>query len=250
MENEVERMQAEPAFQARLFRLLGAAQNDAQACMDSLPAAEREAIGTAERWVAKDVIAHISAWQERQGQRLEAALRDVPPPDFSGEQRLNDETFALYQHRSWDEVAVQAKWASGRLIALVLQVPVADLRNPQRFPWTSGRPLEQALVGNGYSHPQAHLADYYLAHGDLDRATTIHERMAQTLIALDDAPAYHGAALYNLACFYAVTGRPAQALAQLAPALTLAPDLRDWAKQDADLDSLRDRPDYQALFAA
>ena len=29
--------------------------------MDGLPAAEREAIGTPEQWVAKDVIAHISS---------------------------------------------------------------------------------------------------------------------------------------------------------------------------------------------
>src|SRR5690348_1884349 len=119
-DNEVEVMRAQAEFQARLLDLLRTAQQDEEAFVAGLSDAEREAIGTAEHWTAKDVIAHISAWKERQGQRLEAALRDEPPPAFADEQRLNDETFAAYQHRSWGEVQVQASWASGRLMALMV----------------------------------------------------------------------------------------------------------------------------------
>ena len=57
-------------------------------------------------------------------------------------------------------------------------------------------------------------------------------------------------ALYNLACFYATTGQPDKALPLLPEALRLRPDLVEWSKEDSDLDTLRDMPAFQALYAA
>lgn len=53
--------------------------------------------------------------------------------------------------------------------------------------------------------------------------------------------------LYNLACLEAVTGNREQALGALRRALELRPELKAWARQDDDLEPLREDPEFRAL---
>ena len=48
---------------------------------------------------------------------------------------------------------------------------------------------------------------------------------------------------------YALSGNKESALAGLAEALHLNPELTLWSQQDPDFDSLHDEPAYQALYA-
>ncbi|HYB29189.1 MAG TPA: hypothetical protein VEF89_21430 [Solirubrobacteraceae bacterium] len=50
-----------------------------------------------------------------------------------------------------------------------------------------------------------------------------------------------------MACLEAWGGNREAALASLHRALELRPDLAKWARDDADLESLRDDPEYRAL---
>jgi hypothetical protein len=52
--------------------------------------------------------------------------------------------------------------------------------------------------------------------------------------------------LYNLACCEALAGRRDEALAHLVRAGELEPRVPGWARDDADLDSLRDAPEFPA----
>ena len=55
--------------------------------------------------------------------------------------------------------------------------------------------------------------------------------------------------LYNLACCEAMVGRKEDAIGHLRVAFELRPSLRDLAKEDTDLDPLRDDPAFRALVA-
>jgi hypothetical protein len=68
--------------------------------------------------------------------------------------------------------------------------------------------------------------------------------------SLDDSDSWRGTITYNLACFYALDDQPRPALEKLGQALKLNPGLVDWSKEDSDLDSLRELPDFQALYEA
>ena len=53
---------------------------------------------------------------------------------------------------------------------------------------------------------------------------------------------------YNLACCEALTGRKEAAIGHLRLAFERRPSLRDVAKQDTDLDSLREEPAFRELL--
>ena len=55
--------------------------------------------------------------------------------------------------------------------------------------------------------------------------------------------------LYNLACCEALAGRRVDAIEHLRMGLEKSEYLREFAKGDSDLDSLRDEPEYKALFS-
>ena len=53
---------------------------------------------------------------------------------------------------------------------------------------------------------------------------------------------------YNVACAFALLGKPDEAIGCLETALKLGHWFREWAKNDSDLDSLRNDPRFQALL--
>jgi tetratricopeptide (TPR) repeat protein len=63
---------------------------------------------------------------------------------------------------------------------------------------------------------------------------------------LVEASAYP-AAFYNLACCEALAGRTEDAVAHLREAFELRPQLRELAKEDSDLDAIRDEPAFREL---
>jgi mannose-6-phosphate isomerase-like protein (cupin superfamily) len=70
------------------------------------------------------------------------------------------------------------------------------------------------------------------------------ERARETL----EASGY-AAPLYNLACCEALAGRNDDAIGHLRTAIEKRPSLRDLAKEDTDLDPLRDEPAFKELIA-
>jgi tetratricopeptide (TPR) repeat protein len=79
----------------------------------------------------------------------------------------------------------------------------------------------------------------------LARASDPEGAVAIVREALDEHPD-NPSMLYNLACFEALAGHDDDAIAHLTRAIELRPAARDWAVQDNDLASLRDRPDFPA----
>ena len=53
---------------------------------------------------------------------------------------------------------------------------------------------------------------------------------------------------YSLACHYSLLGAKTDAIRELQESLVLNPGLIDWAKEDPDLDAIRDEPEYQAMY--
>ena len=52
---------------------------------------------------------------------------------------------------------------------------------------------------------------------------------------------------YNLACLFALTDQPEQALRYLKRAVSIDPQAREWAKKDTDLEKLRNQPGFGTI---
>ncbi|HEX6817630.1 MAG TPA: DinB family protein [Ktedonobacterales bacterium] len=230
----------------QLLSLIGEARAEQEAFIAELGPDERVEVGTPDNWSAKDLVAHVSAWWGRQGHRLAMVARGEQPETFDWSDEENAETFAVNRERTWEAVVAEAAVNNATLMAAVAALDPADLMDPSRVIAMKGTALWRLVLGNGYLHPRMHLAGHLVQRGQIERATKMHEQIAEMLPRL--RPELRGMALYDLGCFYALTGRPTEALSRLDQAFRITPTLVEYSRQDHDLDALRSLPGFQELY--
>jgi tetratricopeptide (TPR) repeat protein len=237
-------------LKASLIDLFGRAQSDQRELLAALSDDERAAIGTADHWSVKDTVLHIAFWKNRQVERLTAAARGETPVELENEGQVNARVFEEGRARPWQAVIDESERVFEALVTQVREFDPAALVDPNRYEWQNGRALLSSVVGNGFWHPESHIAQCYIDRGDLPRATRMQEDLTAQLGQYGDQLVPRGEALYNLACFYSTSGQLDKALALLPEALRLRPDLLEWSKEDTDLVPLHGLPAYQVLYEA
>ncbi len=237
------------SYKDKLRKLLADVRAEEQTLWDSLSDEERNTAGEIDRWAPKDHLAHVTFWTERLVTQLEVATGGEPPGSIEDYQKTNDEVFEANKNRNWEDVLAWAIEVNLQFREAFEAIPEDVLTDSERFEWMGGNPLWRNVYYSGVYHPIHHISDVYIGFGDFEVAQSLQERVAEGLAALDDSDSWQGTIQYNLACFYALHDKPQQALTLLKIALKRAPNLLELSKQDNDLDSLRELPEFQAMVA-
>lgn len=207
----------------------------------------RAATGTVEVWAPKDHFVHLAVWQAYQARRLEAIATGNPPDEPAD----NDTVFQEHRDEPWDVAWANAMRALDDDAAAIARISDdEDLTDATRFPWTNGRSLISSTISNVYLHPIEHLVQMHEERGDDASAEGVQLESVTQVGDLFGKGEEYANATYNLGCFYAKRGRAADAIARVREALAINPRLTEWSKEDADLVSLHDLPEYQALYTA
>ncbi len=113
-------------------------------------------------WTVKDLLAHITVWEQRMVHWLEQTIRDeVPemlPPGMTWDDldQWNEETYQKHRHRALDEVLSDFELSYHKALSSVQEITEEDLVDPQRFPWREGRPLWIMVAANTSWHYKEH----------------------------------------------------------------------------------------------
>ena len=205
--------------------------------------------GSARDWAALPIVAHTTEFRAQQVQRLRAIASGQEPEDFAEVDHTSDQLYQGYAARPAGLVAQESWRVAGELIDGVESVSADDLLDPSRNPWLRGRQLWLQIVVRGFWHPTGHLADYYLAHGQPDRAVAMTAHGLATASYLRAPDQARGMAGYNLACAQARAGRLDDAAAAVRDAVSRNPDLRGKAGSEPDLAMLRDSGCLDSVLA-
>src|SRR5215467_7857819 len=107
-------------------------------------------------WSVKDMLAHIASWHHRLLRWLDAAVYNQEPT-ISGPNNieemdaLNAQFYQENKARPLDEVQADFRSSYKHILDFVQAMPENDLINPQRFAWSQGEPLWQAIAGDTYA---------------------------------------------------------------------------------------------------
>lgn len=201
-----------------------------------LPAAEAADEGTAERWGAAAMFAHLTDWKDVQVARMRAHLEAAEPPFCDGLPfpHRDPESYAPLALVPWDGMPQRAATTSAELAALARRFTDVDLE--RWFAWTLGKPLAQQLIGRGVWHTTTHITEYHRQRGHEDEARQLLQRFGARLVELEAWPV-RGDAMghYNVACLCAANGQFDVARTLLAEAVILDPKLAEAARVDEDL---------------
>ncbi|MFL5732695.1 MAG: TPR end-of-group domain-containing protein [Chloroflexia bacterium] len=231
-----------------LLEMLGEARTLKRGFIDGLSVDQREAVGDQRRWSARDLITHVTFWERWHAGRLAATLRGEEPVNSWDEDEFNNRLLAEHRLRPWAEIEREAEAVHRDLVSTVHGATEDELADPQLQPWLHGHPLWLRLIESSLEHPVFHYAEFYRENGDLQAGNRVREAMVDLLVRLFPESIVYCHALYNLACFYSLTGQPGPAIDALRESFRRIPDFVEWSKHDSDLDSLRDLPAFQRLY--
>jgi len=205
------------------------------------------AVGTKDHWASKDVIAHNAAWKVMMSEALIATMGNQEPPSYDDLDAFNEEIFQRHQKKSWKEVKDFMEMTNLQLLEQIHLVDEEILLDPERYDWLKGRSLWKRTIHNGYFHPLGHIAFLYSERGDSELGNQLMEEITHTLLDLDESSPWQGQCLYNLACYYALSGEKEKSIENLSQAFSLSSDIIEWSQTDTDLESIWDDPGYRAL---
>lgn len=228
-------MTADRDLRPVIIGLLGFASAEEQILLAGCDPAEP---GDATRWAAVPLVAHNTEFKRQQVRRLEAIRLGQTPAEFGEIDHRSEQVYLGYLAKPADQVAAEGMQVTGELIANLALVDDADLTDPARHAWLRGRQLWLQLIVRGFWHPTGHLAEYYRAHDQAERAIALGRHGAATASYLGAPDPARGMASYNLACAQAGANLLDDAAATLREAIALNPDLVANARRDQDLAGL------------
>jgi hypothetical protein len=197
--------------------------------------------GSPDNWAATPLVAHNNQFKGQQAERLAAIQAGRGPATYGEVDHSSEEVYRAYRGQSRASVRAECRRVSADLIDRTWALTDEDLLDPARHPWLNGRMLWLQIVVRGFWHATGHLGDYYLAHGQPERAIALAEHGLATARYLRAPAPAAGMAGYSLACAQARAGRLDEAGRNLADAIGANPDLRANAGRDPDLAVLRAR---------
>ncbi len=203
--------------------------------------------GTSQEWSVKDEIVHIAAWKAIMAERFVASMADKNPPDYDDWDAVNEEIFQRHKDKTWQEVLEFQNQSYQQLVAQIQLIPEDDLIDERRYAWLRGRSMWNRTINNAYFHPHWHIALLYRRGGQAARGNQLMEEVTRKLLSLDESSRWQGQSIYNLACYYTQAGEKEKAIENLRQAFALSPDMIEWSREDADLISIRDEPEFLAL---
>lgn len=232
------------------LRLLDMAEKESMRIYDALPQDAKDEHGTFEHWAPKDLIAHIAAWVDFGASGVESFRERTTWRASEDFETHNQEIFDRYEDMTWGQAVEFLAEAFERMRSATQALSNDELLDPFEVRDGETRPVWRLVVGYAYTHPINHITARYVEREDSAAAAALQEEMVEHLVALDQDPEWQSIPIYNLGCFYSLSGKSERAIEEIRRALRLNPDLRDWSMKDPDLEPVRDHPDFQALFDA
>lgn len=152
---------SDPANKAELLARMQSGYASFEGLLDSLSAEQKSTAGVNGDWAIKDIMAHLTAWQDRVSQRLEAIERREEPAfevieNDEQMNRFNEAVFLANRERPLSEVEANFRASAERLRLDAAKADERDLFEAGRFPWLKGGVLWESVAGNSFEHYEEH----------------------------------------------------------------------------------------------
>lgn len=233
------------SIKEKINKIIEVVAADQQTLLDSLSEKEKKEVGSVKRWTFKDVLVHSAFWWNVFLERLQAASQGKEVKKMSEDTNsINDGLLEEHKNDSWDIVLKENKRVRQEVLKWLDKLSEEDLTDTEKYEWMRGRALYHQFLGDCW-HDEWHYTRYLAEHNRLDEGVAMQENLVAQLKIL---PEWEYIAIYNLACFYSVSGMREKAISTLKKALKMNPEMKEWSKEDPDFENIRKDPEYLKIY--
>ncbi|HUV15065.1 MAG TPA: ClbS/DfsB family four-helix bundle protein [Pelolinea sp.] len=228
-----------------MLELFTSMRGELDTVLKSLTDGEKKARGSMEKWSVKDMLAHLAFWGSHFNHQVEKALAGEAVP-VAGDyyEILNDGVLMRNLDTPFEKAREEEEAAYKKTVELLEGISSDDLNNTEKFAFLNNRTLIDRALGTECWHVLAHVSDFYVKKGKLDKAEELQVAYTEKL---KNFPNWKANSIYNLACFYSLNGMKEKAFQHLKAAFKERPELKEWSKQDPDMKPICEEMEYKAL---
>lgn len=151
----------EPITRAAVITLIRAEHEQIEAILAQMSPQQIEQPGVDGDWSVRDLLAHITDWEQYLVQRIGAAKRGDPPPrrelpDQAAMDRINEQTRQASRDRSLAEIRAAFDQSIIDVFTLLDTLDDADLLPESRVSRALGGPVLQYIAGETWEHYGEH----------------------------------------------------------------------------------------------
>lgn len=230
-----------------LLELLAYFQEQISAVEGILPPELLQASGKEDDWSAKDNLFHAVYWAGSRLEMLETISRGEPweEADHGDFTEVNREIFERFRDRSWTDLQgmIAETYRGGKRFLEQHSEEALAEKTPG-----DERPVWRVMADNFLNHPMIHIWQLLQSSGLTERISEMFgSRYAGMLRGLDQGEGWLSTIDYNQACLLVLSGKYQDALPLLERAFRASPQLKEWSREDTDLDPLRNLDEFQKL---
>jgi hypothetical protein len=154
--------QTEPTNKNEILELIQVERSRLEATIGKLTESQMLAPELEGERSVKDVLAHISAWEQLMVQWLVETYagltpeRPAPGMTWDNLDQLNEQIYQKNQGRSLAEVLAMSKSAHSQAFQAVQEMTDRDLFDGARFAWRNGDPMWHMVAANTWWHYKEH----------------------------------------------------------------------------------------------
>ena len=118
--------------------------------------------GVIEGWTVKDLLAHITVWEQRMVHWLAETVRgkepQMLPPGMTWDDldEWNEQTYQKHRAHPLDMVLTDFALSYPQALEAAQEISEEDLIDPHRFSWRKGEPLWVMVAANTFWHYKEH----------------------------------------------------------------------------------------------
>ena len=118
--------------------------------------------GVIDEWTVKDILAHITVWEQRMvrwlGEAMSGEEAHMLPDGMTWDDLddWNEKTYQEHLHRPVEQVLADYELSYPQALKAAKEVPEQDLIDPNRFDWREGDPLWVMVAANTFWHYTEH----------------------------------------------------------------------------------------------
>jgi len=151
-----------PTTKTELLRAIRAERKKLEAALIGVSDADMVRSPRLGAWSIKDILAHVSAWDDTFVGWYEAGLKGgkVDKPNFSQAGVLSEVNRGIYEtnkNRSLEDVLSGFKSSYERILKVVTSIPEEDIFARGKFAWTGTGKLVTYITSNTTLHYPGHL---------------------------------------------------------------------------------------------
>ena len=118
--------------------------------------------GVIDEWTVKDILAHITVWEQRMvrwlGEAMSGEVAHMLPDGMTWDDldEWNEQTYQEHRHRPVEQVLADYELSYPQALKAAQEVSEQDLIDPDRFDWRDGDPLWVMVAAKTFWHYTEH----------------------------------------------------------------------------------------------